>query len=252
MIAMFDPQTLSHHHVRDSAKMIMGRAVQIFAMGLVIVDCIGCSSIVVPPPVPRSAHIGIALSSRTLIPLKLFEQKITAIYFSRLEENQNSFISKFPPIPSNAKSGNRFYLLNAQPGRYVAVAALEPPNVGGNAAGGPGSVGYVNSTPGSYVVFSKPLVALTEVKAEPGRLVFMGNFIVKAYVKISEPDLDEVQSDTISHKPSGSPSYNLGSVNKVEQGADSERQFILKAKGDLGESGWGVIIQEALESLGNK
>lgn len=251
MIAMFDPQTLSHHHVRDSAKMIMGRAVQIFAMGLVIVDCIGCSSIVVPPPVPRSAHIGIALSSHTLIPLKLFEQKITAIYFARLEEDQNGFVSKFPLIPSNAKSGNRFYLLNAQPGRYVAVAALEPPVVGVN-AGGPGSMGHVNSTPGSYVAFSKPVVALTEVKAQYGRLVFMGNFSVKAHVRLSEPDPDEVQLDTISHKPPESPPYIFGSVNKVEQGSGPEQQFLLKAKGDLGESGWGTIIQETLESLGKR
>jgi hypothetical protein len=251
MIARFDQQTLSQHHVRDSAKMILGRAVQIFAMGLVIMEWIGCSSIVAPPPAPQSAHIGIALSSRTLIQLKLFEQKITAIYFVRLEEDQNGFISKFPPIPSNAKSGNRFYLLNAQPGRYVAVAALKPPVVGGN-AGGTGSVGYVNSTPGSYVVFSKPLVALTEVKAEPGRLVFMGNFLVKAYVRLSEPDPDEVQLDTIFHKPSESPSYNLGSVKNVAQGADPERQFLKDANDDLGESGWGAIIQEAIKSLGKR
>jgi len=230
----------------------MLKAVQIFIMGIVITECIGCLSIVVPAPVPQNAHIGIALSSRTLIPLKLFEQNITAIYFSRLEEGQNGFISKFPPIPANAKSGNRFYLLNAPPGRYVAVAALEPPSVGRKAAGGPGSVGYVNSTPGSYVVFSKPLVALTEVKAEPGRLVFMGNFIVKAYVRLGEPDPDEVQLDSISHKPPESPPYNLGSVSKVEQGSIYEQQFLLKAKDDLGESGWGTIIQEALGSLGKR
>jgi hypothetical protein len=229
----------------------MRKAVQVFTMGLVIMEWIGCSSIVAPPPAPQSAHIGIALSSRSLIPLRLFEQKITAIYFVRLEEDQNGFISKFPPIPSNAKSGNRFYLLNAQPGRYVAVAALEPPVVRVN-AGGPGSVGYVNSTPGSYVVFSKPVVALTEVKAQYGRLVFMGNFLVKAHVRLSEPDPDEVQLDTIFHKPPESPPYNLGSVNKVEQGSDPEQQFLLKAKGDLGESGWGTIIQETLESLGKR
>ena len=216
-----------------------------------MLECTGCSSILVPPPVPQSAHIGLVLSSHTLIPLKLFEQKITAIYFARLEEDQNGFISKFPLIPSNAKSGNRFYLLNAQPGRYVAVAALEPPVVGVN-AGGPGSVGYVNSTPGSFVVFSKPVVALTEVKAQYGRLVFMGNFLVKAHVRLSEPDPDEVQLDTIFHKPPESPPYNFGSVNKVEQGSDSERQFLLKAKADLGESGWGPIIQETIESLGKR
>jgi|CXWL01.1.fsa_nt_gi hypothetical protein len=232
--------------------MIIRKVFQFLTMGLVVMEWIGCSSIVVPPPVPQSAHIGIALSSRTLIPLKLFEQKITAIYFARLEEDQNGFISKFPHIPSNAKSGNRFYLLNAQPGRYVAVAALEPPGAGANAAGGPGAASYVNSTPGAYVVFSKPMVALTEVKAEYGRLVFMGNFLVKAHVRLSEPDPDEVQADTIFHKPLESPPYNLGSVTKVEQGADPEQQFLLKAKGDLGESGWGVIIQEALESLGKR
>jgi hypothetical protein len=236
----------------DSAKKIMRKAVQIFIMGFVIMECIGCLSIAPPAPVPETAHIGIELSSRALIPLKLFEQNITAVYFARLEDDQSDLISKLPPIPSNAKSGNRFYLLNTQPGRYVAIAALEPPSVGRKAAGGPGSVGYVNSTPGSYVAFSKPLVALTEVKAEPGRLVFMGNFIVKTYVRLGEPDPDEVQLDAISHKPPESPPYNLGSVSKVEQGLDSRQQFLLKAKGDLGESGWETIIQETLESLGKR
>jgi hypothetical protein len=124
--------------------------------------------------------------------------------------------------------------------------------VGRKATGGPGSVGYVNSTLGSYVVFSKPLIALTEVKAEPGRLVFMGSFLVKAHVKLNEPDPDEVQVDTIFHQPRETPSYNLGSVSKVDQRLDSHQQFLLKAKDDLGESGWGGIIQEALESLGKR
>lgn len=225
----------------------MRKVVQIFVMCFMVIECIGCLSIVSPAPVPESAHIGIALSSRISTPLTLIEQNITAVYFARLDDEQNSFISKFPPILSNAKLGNRFYLLNAQPGRYVAIAALEPPSMGRN-AGGPGSVGYVNSTLGSYVVFSKPLVALTEVKAEPGRLVFMGSFLMKAYVKFNEPDPDEVQVDTIFHKPRETPSYNLGSVSKVDQGLDSQQQFLLKAKDDLGETGWGIIIQEALES----
>jgi len=156
MIARFDQQPCSCHHVRDCAKMIMGRAVQIFAIGLVMLECIGCSSIVVPAPVPQNAHIGITLSSPIGFRFSPYDHPFTVIYFARLEEDQDSFVSKFPLVPSNAKSGNRFYLLNAPPGRYVAVAGFAFPAKDRRSSGIPGSSNFdVGSagTPGYYVAF---------------------------------------------------------------------------------------------------
>jgi hypothetical protein len=224
-------------------------------------ECIGCFSIIVPAPIPQDTHIGITLSSPIGSRFSPYDHPFTVIYFARLEEDQDSFVSKFPLVPSNAKSGNRFYLLNAPPGRYVAVAGFAPLVKGQPSSGIPGSSNFnVGSagTLGYYVAFSKPLVALTEVKAEPGRLAFMGNFLVTTHQsmfathqRLSEPPRDEVQTDTIDHKLPVSLTY-LGSIDEVKQGSDIEQRFFLKAKGDLGEPGWGIIIQEALESLGKR
>lgn len=212
-------------------------------MGFVIIEVIACSSVTVPPPVLEGVHIGISLSAHTLI----FDRSLTAIYFAKLEEGQNDFISKSPLITSNARVGDRFYLLNALPGRYVAVAAR-----GVNAAWGPGPAGSAGSLARTgegtdyYIAFSKPLIALTEVKADRRRLVFMGHFRVKARVESGEPRADEVQVDTsVRFKTLAL----LGSVEDVKQGVESEQEFLAKARDDLGESAWGTIIQQSLGFL---
>ncbi len=196
------------------------------------------------PAVPQGAHIGISLSAHTLI----FDRQLTTIYFARLEEGQDDFISKSPLIPSNASVGNRFYLLNALPGRYVAVAAR-----GVNANWGPGPAGSAGSLVRTgeglayYIAFSKPLIALTEVKTEPGRLTFMGHFSVRARVQGGvRPRADEVQGNTsVRFKTLAI----LGSVQDVKQGVESWQEFLMKARDDLGESAWGTIIQRTLEFL---
>ena len=197
-------------------------------MGFVIIVGAACSSVTVPPPAPQGAHIGISLSAHTLI----FPRQLTTIYFARLEEGQADFISKSPPIPSNGNVDNRFYLLNALPGRYVAVAARGVDAKLGGAA--------------YYVAFSKPLIALTEVKVEPGRLAFMGHFSVKVRVEWGKPRADEVQVDTFLRFET--PAL-LGSVQDVKQGVESGQEFLMKARDDLSESAWGTIIQRSLKLL---
>jgi len=213
------------------------RVVQVWGIGLLIIEVVACSSVIVPPPVPQGTHIGISLSAHTSI----FERQLTTIYFARLEEQQNNFISKGPLIPSNAKVDNRFYLLNSPPGRYVAIAArgLIPQWVTGPT--GP-STRTGEGIP-YYIAFSKPLIALTEVKAELERLTFMGHFRVKTRVGSGAADADEVQVNTSIYFKT---LPYLGSVEDVKQGVESAQEFLAKARDDLGESAWGTIIQESL------
>lgn len=213
------------------------RAIHLCVVGIAIISTVACTSVPVSPE-SHGAHIGITLSSHTLIPLKLFDRRFTTIYFARLEDEQNDFFSKFPLIPSNARFGNRFYLLNAPPGRYVAVAAFE------QLPGAGGGIDY-------YTVFSIPLVALTEVKAEQGRLVVMGQFLISLQPLVWGPERDEVQKDVMD-RLRGRGSFSLGSVKEVEQGVGSEHHFLMEAQDDLGESGWGAIIQHSQEVLRTK
>ena len=221
----------------------MSRIAQTCLMGFVIIAGAACSSVTVPPPAPQGAHIGISLSAHTLI----FPRQLTTIYFARLEEGQGDFISKSPLTPSNGNVGNRFYLLNALPGRYVAVAARgvdakRRPEPAGSAQ----SLVVIGERAAYYVAFSKPLIALTEVKVEPGRLAFMGHFSVKVRVEWGKPRADEVQVDTFLRFET--PAL-LGSVQDVKQGVESGQEFLMKARDDLSESAWGTIIQQSLELL---
>jgi hypothetical protein len=95
-------------------------------------------------------------------------------------------------------------------------------------------------------VFSKPLIALTEVNADLERMVFMGDFGVKIRVGWDERRADEVQVDTsVRFKTLA----QLGSVQDVEQGVESRQKFLSKARDDLGETAWEAIIQRTLEFL---
>lgn len=214
---------------------IMKRVIQRWALVLLFLELASCSALKLfpsekaPAPVQQAAHIGISLSAHTLI--FIFDRPLTTLYFARLEEDQNDFISKWPLIPSTAKVGNRFYLLNALPGRYIAVAARG-----------------VNVQTGSHynIAFSKPLIALTEVKVDPERMAFMGRFRVKTQSSLLNRHPDEVQRDVFG-RTGAIP--DLGSVQDVEQGTKSEQEFLAKAKDDLGETEWGSIIQQSLVLL---
>lgn len=46
-----------------------------------------------------------------------------AVYFIKLDKNGDS-IRGLNPISSNFRDGDDFYLLNTQPGRYVAISAM--------------------------------------------------------------------------------------------------------------------------------
>ncbi|MEO8327373.1 MAG: hypothetical protein ABI618_16090 [Nitrospirota bacterium] len=219
-------------------------------VGIAIISTAACTSVPVSPE-SHGAHIGITLSSHTLIPLKLFDRRFTTIYFARLEDEQNDLISKFPLIPSSARFGNRFYLLNAPPGRYVAVAAFEQLPGSTVTASGQQSTAGGGYKMNYHAVFSIPLVALTEVKAEQGRLVFMGQFLISVQPLMWGPKLDEVQTD-VKDRLLGRGSFSRGSVKEVEQGVGSEHNFLMEAQDDLGESVWGAIIQHSQEVLRTK
>lgn len=216
--------------------MMMSRAFHAWGMGVLIIGLVACSSVSIPPPAHQDAHIGISLSSRVLF----FKQDLTNLYFAKLEEQQRDFIPKGALIASNVRVGDRFYLLNAPPGRYVVVAARGVSSHWTTSSSG--QMVNTGETP-YYIAFSKPLIALTEANGEPGRLTFIGSFRVKTRANSIAPAPDEVQNHTTG---TFHALPYLGSVDEVEQGAESRQAFLAKARDDLGPSVWGAIIQKSL------
>ena len=125
-------------------------------------------------PAPDPERGAIAVTVRGRFPLG---QKSPAIqvYFVRLAEDADMYSAE-SVIASDFSKGKQVYLLNAKPGRYVAVAARLRNQAAFVAAG-------------DYVVFfDRALIPQTAIEVTAGRIAFMGDLAVDLKVKMSEAD----------------------------------------------------------------
>lgn len=140
----------------------------IIVLAILITSCA-----TLPPQNPineKSSIIGISLEiKRTLFPPTPYK-----VFFIKLNETENSYLSNNEIIESNYYKDGRYYLLNAEPGRYIAIAAFEKQVSTNNSP-------YKSSTSTTYHVFYLPIdvIQLTDVKIQRGDVVFMGNYIVE-------------------------------------------------------------------------
>jgi hypothetical protein len=123
-------------------------------------------------------------------------------------------------IVSNFSKGENVYLLNAEPGRYVAIGAelINP--------------GLETRT---VVVFSKADLGQTEVEVRAGSVAFMGE--IKTEGSMKKRELDEVQATSLniimeSSKKLGvmervlNPNYAYpGVIKSVERGEATDSEF---------------------------
>lgn len=98
------------------------------------------------------------------------------VFFVKVEED-GDMLRATEIIPSNYTSKKQVFLLNAEPGRYVAVAAF---------------VEADGSLPSSNVYFAGEMIPGTEVSLKAGQAVFMGKIVVK--VKAGMKNADEAQA----------------------------------------------------------
>lgn len=138
-----------------------------------------CST--VPPPRPiNTESSGIAIYLELEPPISVFNmtKKPNKVYFVRLDESKPKHaLIKNNIIPSNYSKDGYVYLLNAEPGRYIVVAAFSF---------------AVNTQQNTKTVFytflPADLVSLTTIETKAGELVFMGGFIVKESIGLKGSD----------------------------------------------------------------
>ena len=204
-----------------------------------------------PAPTPQDgASAGIGILVKTRAPIKLFSAKVDSVMFVRLEGNDRSQYISTQPIASNYNKDGYIYLLNAPPGRYAAVATFRSQASAPTApAGGGGVTVTVNPGDTDYTTyFSRDLVKATEVTVEPGRIVFMGEFIVDTSTKFE--NADDVQSHYFRLISPGVEDRNkflglmsgdyhyTGTLYKVNQNEEVRERFLATTKENLGEAGW--------------
>ena len=184
-------------------------------------------------------------------------ERIDEVYFVRLGTTDR-VRGHFPRLRSNFRRGDRFYLLNAPPGRYAAVAASKRD---------PGAVSRRSFySPNTFhtTYFGEPMIRKTIVEVEPGRFAFMGTFSVRKdldfyagdetqahYRSLIEPTLKDPYQPGVAD-----PEYNSFSYGALLLTADREPRteaiFLNAALGDLEKSGWESLLRKRLEVLGSK
>jgi hypothetical protein len=123
-----------------------------------------------PDPEPGKGAIGISIAFGSLLSTK----QVTEVYFVRLDDNTKGYFSAYFTKP-NYSSRGQLYLLNTEPGRYVAVGALitgDDPGYWTGKVWIPGS-GHSEEP----FLFSEETIARTEVTVGPDEMVLMGNFL---------------------------------------------------------------------------
>ena len=212
----------------------MGRFVTDVPFLVALVLLSGCSSLPVPEPLSvHSSGIGIAVKNRA--PIRLFTNRPDRIYFVKLNDGSNATAAT-RVHPSNYAKGKYIYLLNAQPGRYIAVASFRRQVV----LGAP--------TSQYSVYFSEDLTRVTEITVHPAEISFMGEFVVDTSVGLKKADRAQLHYHGLigSGDPSGwllSLDYAYrGSIHKWARNQELEAKFFAAAQKHLGAGGWSDII----------
>ena len=140
-------------------------------------------------PDPGCGIIGVSV--KVIPPAKIGSNAADAVYFVRVVEDADRFTAE-SFIPSNYAMGRNVYLLNAKPGRYVAIGCRfvgNPAPVGAAAPASPGfHVGVAISPGPATVVFSKADILQTEVEVRAGAVVYMGEIKAQSSTKTRESD----------------------------------------------------------------
>lgn len=179
----------------------------------------------------------------------------TAVYFLRLQDNQDAATGT-QVIESNYQTRldlyqQQFYLLNAEPGRYLAVACIKE-----------GWGTFIHAT--ALTFFRKHSIKMTEVVVRPGEVGFMGEYDLSypfvALLYQNDPDEAQLhyQKLMISNPPTGflgnlSAFYlsgvrylsaSLGNPESKEKG-----KFLFTATEELRKDAWVIQIMNRLSQL---
>ena len=195
-----------------------------------------------PPPDPERGSIGVTI--RAIPPGKFGKMAAVQVYFVRPAEGGDVLDAEFV-ISSNYSDKKQVYSLNAKPGCYVAVAA----RLKG------GGVGFLYEA-----FFSMEMLPEMEVMVVPGKLVFMGDFLLNTSTKMREADsvqshfyrlmLPEAASQGFMGRTFSGKAPYTATFKSVDKGAETEREFwsLAEQKVFKKEPAWQKFVQMRLET----
>ncbi len=225
---------------------------------LAIAAVFGLASCTQPPEKPagnKSSVLGVSLQTQWGFPG--IAENPDAVYFIRLG-GTDRVKGYFPLLRSNFRQANQYYLLNAPPGRYAAVAASRMNTVPITQVNYMGLFG-----PSQFFTtyFPEPMIRQTIVEVTPGGFAFMGIYSVRKDVDIYSGDETQAHYRGLIEPTLKDPYFPLqvtrdvnsfshrGSVLTADQGPQAEATFLSAAVKALENSGWEGLLQKRLEAL---
>ena len=180
-----------------------------------------------------SSVLGVSIQTVTL---KIFKNRQDTVYFVKLDEKDGTLLVS-RVIPCNYTRGNYAYLINAEPGRYAAVASFFQQS---------------DNTYNSF--FDMNTIQNTVTVVGPGQIVYMGDFSVANSLKNIYNNIEKNGDKAQLHY------YNLlksfiygthycGSLIKADRERQSEKNFLFQTKDYFKDSDWLKMINEKIELL---
>jgi hypothetical protein len=215
----------------------------------------GCASVPPPKPLEKSRSIvAIEITVRTAI--RFITYHPDKVYFVRVNDSDNVFLQD-RVIPSNYDAGGYYYVVNARPGRYAAVATWRlrkshPQPV-------PGSYAPVDTTVETFTVFlSKDAIRMTEINVPPSSIVFSGSLVVD--LTFSGPDDAQSHYAKIITPRGGSDVFELlwsdehdfvenAGPYKFKNDRTNEREFLADAAKIFKDTEWLDLVKQRIREL---
>jgi len=195
-----------------------------------------------PSPDPERGTIAVTVVARSAVGPEIPSARV---YFVRLED-VSGVLEADELIPSSFSDGEQAYLLNCEPGRYVAVA---------------GELRYGGSGRTYHVFLDEATISGTEVTVEPGTIAFMGSILVNLGTKIQRADAAQshflrVLDAAIFRKgylrgAALEPTLYLGKLVRMDRSARAERNFLARAEREVFDQNeaWQAKVRESAGSV---
>ena len=217
-----------------------------------------CASTRPPSPV-NATSAGVGIRVKTRAPVKIFSNEPDGVVFVKLSEGGGPPYTDGSMLSSNFADDGYFYLLNAPPGRYVAVLCgriqaappTAPPAAPPKGTSVSVSVGIGKTEYTTY--FPADMVKLTEVTVTPGAVAFMGDYVVDMSTELA--DADETQRhfyhllapkdesrDFLAKAFSGDYQYK-GTLHQRREDTQAREEFSKYAHESLTKAGWSIALQ---------
>lgn len=236
----------------------MKNRIVLLGMGLLTSTLlVGClSNVKVSQPVSESAAgVAIKIPSSCIPLLPCASPTVT---FARLGEDGTILSDEI--YQTSTMKDDHYYLLNAKPGTYVAVAAAYARGVSSGASSGNVTVS-IKRTFGENILFSEELVKQTKVEVVSGELIIMGEYdfsvegrmafapsaaqflehadaVQAHYAKVIDPDME-------SRGVTSAVKFYRGNFKSANTDAKTKQKLLDKAYQHIGEDGWSNHIINA-------